>query len=67
MHGLFYYTQPLFALILFLFTGVALFMGVFKAHKETASLPKKIGVGVLSGLISVIGWGFMYSWTYLSW
>lgn len=53
--------------MLFLLTGSALFMGVFKGHKETVSLGRKVlGRGVSYG-ISLVFWCSCYSWHYLGW
>ena len=67
MHGLYTYTEPLFMLLLVLATTAALFKGVFRADRETLAFSWKLAAGIGSGLISVIVWYLMYTWTYLSW
>ena len=67
MHGLYAYTEPLFMLLLLLATATALFMGVFRANRETLAFSWKLAAGIASGLISVVVWYLMYTWTYLSW
>lgn len=66
MHGIYVYLQPAFMLVLVLATTVALYMGVFHAHRKAATGSKAV-FGVLSGLISAVSWLFMYSHHYIGW
>ena len=67
MHGLFFLTQLAFMMVLLLATGSALYMGVFRAHRDGVSFPAKIVRGLLSAFMSVMLWSGLYSWSYLSW
>jgi hypothetical protein len=67
MHGIFFYFQVAFMLLLFLATGSALYMGVFRAHRDGLSLSSKVVRGMLSAFMSVAMWFGLYSWSYLSW
>ncbi|MBN1848482.1 MAG: hypothetical protein JW932_07845 [Deltaproteobacteria bacterium] len=55
------------ALVLFLATGAAIYMGIFKAHSENASLARKTFSGIASYGFSAVFWFFMYSYHYLGW
>ena len=67
MHGIYYIIQPLFAVLLVLMTAAALYMVVFKAHRDTASFAKKVVSGITGGLFSCLAWFFMYSHQYIGW
>ena len=67
MHGIYYVILPLFAVLLVTLTTAALYMGVFKAHRETATFGKKTVSGIASGTLSALVWFFMYSHQYLGW
>lgn len=67
MHGIYYILHPIMMLLLLIFSTVALYMGLFKAHSSSASLGKKAFSGVFSFLISGTSWFFMYSYHYLNW
>ncbi|GEM_PF-719174 len=67
MHGIYYVILPLFAVLLVLLTSAALYMGVFRAHRDTASFGRKIFSGIAGGAISCLVWFFMYSHQYLGW
>lgn len=67
MHGIHYVILPLFAVLLVLLTMAALYMGVFKAHRDTASAARKAVSGVASGILACLTWFFMYSHRYLGW
>jgi predicted small integral membrane protein len=67
MHGIYYVILPLFAALLVLLTVAALYMGVFKAHRASASMGKKAFSGIASGVLSCLVWFFMYSHHYLGW
>ncbi len=67
MHGIYYVTEPAFAVFLVLASTAALYMGIFKAHRPTMSFAKKTFSGLVSGSISCLAWFFMYSHQYLGW
>lgn len=67
MHGIYYIIKPLFALFLILATSAALYMGIFKAHRETATFKKKTLSGIASVLLSCCIWAVLYSHHYLGW
>lgn len=67
MHGIYYVILPLFAVLLVLLSAAALYMGLFKAHKESASFSRKTLSGIASGAVSCVAWFFMYSHHYLGW
>lgn len=67
MHGIYYVILPLFAVLLVVLTGAALYMGVFKAHRDTASFTRKTLSGLVSGAISCLAWATLYSHHYLGW
>lgn len=67
MHGLYFVTNLIFFAVLLLATGAALYMGVFRAHRDGVSMASKFFRGVLSALISGATWFGLSSWTYLSW
>jgi sorbitol-specific phosphotransferase system component IIC len=67
MHGIYYIILPFFAVLLVLLTTAALYMGVFRAHRESASFGKKTISGIASGVLSCLAWFFMYSHHYLGW
>jgi len=67
MHGIYYVILPMFAVLLVLLSTAALYMGVFKAHRETVSFTKKTISGIASGTASCLAWFFMYSHHYLGW
>lgn len=57
----------LLAVILFLATGAALYMGLFKADKPAKGLKYKFFSGLCSYGTSLTVWYFMYSYRYLDW
>lgn len=67
MHGIYYYLKPLFVIFLMLMTLAALYMGVFKADRTSASFSSKVFSGIASGIISVVTWSVLYSHQYLGW
>lgn len=67
MHGIYYVILPLFAVLLVFLTTAALYLGVFKAGRDTASAFRKTVSGIASGAISCLAWFFMYSHHYLGW
>lgn len=67
MHGIYYVILPFFAVLLVLLSTAALYMGVFKAHRETTPFGKKLCSGIAGGLLSCLAWFFMYSHHYLGW
>ena len=67
MLGIYFYLQIAFAVFLRGATRAARSMGVFPAHRGTVALGRKSLAAVVSVLLSVIVWFFLYSWTYLSW
>jgi len=54
-------------ILLFLAGGAAIHMGIFKAHRETASFSRKVLGGIAAYGISAMAWFFMYSYHYLGW
>jgi len=67
MHGIYYVILPLFAALLVLLSAAALYMGVFKAHRDTATFAKKTLSGIASGAFSCLAWAAMFSHHYLGW
>ncbi|WP_272699487.1 hypothetical protein [Desulfovibrio sp. Fe33] len=67
MHGIYYVILPLFAVLLVVLTTAALYMGVFKADRESASPFRKTVSGIASAAVSCLAWFFMYSHHYLGW
>ena len=67
MHGLFFYLQVIFTVVILLATWAALYMGAFKGHKSGISLPAKAFRGMLSAVLAGASWFGLYSWSYLSW
>lgn len=67
MLGIYFYLQILFAVLLLWASSTALYMGVFHAHRDGASLRFKTAASCLSVLLASVFWYGMYSWTYLSW
>ena len=67
MIGIYFYLQILFALLLFLAVGAALYLGVFHAHRPNAGAGYKILSSAVSGTLSFVLCFFAYSWTYLNW
>ena len=67
MHGIFFYFELAFMVVLLLATGTALYMGVFRAHRTGVSLPSKVVRGMFSAFMSIALWFGLYSWSYLSW
>lgn len=67
MHGIYSIILPLFAVLLVLLTTAALYMGVFRAHRDGASAVRKALSGVASGALACLAWFFMYSHQYLGW
>ena len=67
MLGIYFYLQIAFAVFLLWATSAGLYMGVFHAHRGTVALGRKSLAAVVSVLLSVVVWFFLYSWTYLSW
>lgn len=57
----------LLALLLFLASGAAIHMGVFKVHRGEVSISRKAFSGIVSYGLSALVWSFMYSHYYLSW
>ncbi len=55
------------ALILFLASGAAVYMGIFKADKPGRGLAYKTLTGLCSYTFSGVAWYFMYSYHYLRW
>jgi hypothetical protein len=55
------------AVLLFLSTGAALYMGVFKAHRENTAFVRKLFSGIISYGFSAVSWFFMYGHSYLGW
>lgn len=53
--------------LLVLATGAALFMGIFKGHREKVSLPGKIISGLVSFTLSAAFWYGAYGYHYLGW
>ncbi len=54
-------------ILLFLSGGAAIFMGVFKGHKQDKSAAAKTISGILSFGLSAVFWFFCYSYHYLGW
>ena len=52
---------------LFLTSGAALHMGIFKSHRKEKSLISKAFTGILSYGLSAVFWFFSYSYHYLGW
>lgn len=67
MYGLAFYTEILFLLFLLCVSGLALYMGLFRAHAAGAGPGRKALSAVLSGLLALTAWSFMASWTWLGW
>ncbi len=57
----------LLALILFLATGAAINMGLFRADRPGRGLAYKTLAGLCSYAFSGAAWYFMYSYHYLGW
>jgi hypothetical protein len=53
--------------LLFLAGGAAIYMGLFKAHRLTASFSRKVFSGIAAYAISATAWFFIYSHHYLGW
>jgi hypothetical protein len=67
MHGIFLYLEPAFLVFLMLATAAALYLGLFKAGRPGASLPRKLLSGIVSGAVACTAWSLMASWYFLSW
>lgn len=67
MHGIYYVLYPLMMLLLLVFSTYAIYAGIFKAHRPSTSLRKKMGSGCCSAIIAGTSWFFMYSYHYLNW
>ena len=67
MHGIYFYLQPLFMLLLVFAGATALYMCLFKAHREDTGAARKAVSGVLSGVASATVWAISYSHCYLGW
>jgi hypothetical protein len=67
MYGIAFYTETAFLLFLLFATGIALYMGVFRAHAAGVGMRKKALSASLSALMAVIAWSFMASWTCIGW
>ncbi|OPX41805.1 MAG: hypothetical protein DRG82_16250 [Deltaproteobacteria bacterium] len=57
----------LLALLLFLASGAAIHMSVFKVHCGEVSISRKVFGGIVSYGLSALAWSFMYSYHYLAW
>jgi hypothetical protein len=57
----------LLALLLFLASGAALYLGAFRAGRAARGLGYKTFSGLCSWLISGVAWYYLYSFHYLSW
>ena len=57
----------LMALLLFLATAATLYMGVFRANKANAGLPKKLFSGLASSALSALFWYGAYGYSHLGW
>ena len=67
MLGIYFFLQIVFAVFLLWATSMALYMGVFRAHRPTVTLGKKCWARLASIAGAAFCWFFMSSWTYLSW
>lgn len=67
MHGIYYYLQPAFLLLLVLAGAAALYLGVFKAQRPGRRAGTRALCGVLSGVLSAAFWIVLYSHQYLGW
>jgi hypothetical protein len=67
MHGIAFFLNIAFALFLLWASGMALYMGIFRAGGADVALPRKIASGAASLLAAAVAWFFMYSWTYIGW
>lgn len=54
-------------IMLFLSTGSALFMGIFKGHNKKGFAGRKVLKCGISYGISLVFWCSCYSWHYLGW
>jgi hypothetical protein len=57
----------LLALLLFLASSAALYMGLFKAHRQGRTQGFKALGGLVSGGVSGVFWFYAYGFTYLGW
>jgi len=55
------------ALVLTFSTTMALYIGVFRCSRINTSPGRKAFFGSLSGIMSVIMWGLLYTYKYLGW
>ncbi|MFV0436441.1 MAG: hypothetical protein ACK5PS_03500 [Desulfopila sp.] len=59
--------STLLLLLLFLCSGAALYMGIFKANRPNTGLVRKVVSGVLSYGLSAVFWLGCYSYQQLGW
>jgi len=62
-----YIVFTLLALLLFLASGAAIHMGVFKAHRRETGAANKIVTGIVSYVIAGTYWYLAYGYHYLDW
>ncbi len=55
------------AVLLFLASTAALYMGLFKAHRAGKTPGVKALSGVAAGALAGVFWFYAYSFTYLGW
>lgn len=55
------------ALLLFLATGAAIYLGIFKSGRQGTGKVKKVTTAIVSYCISAVFWYFAYGHHYIGW